>query len=158
MPTRSSRAVGAAVVGPRAQALDDCAAAVLDTVPAVMDTLRQAMRRHVGDEMSVPQFRGLNFVAQRAGCSIGDVAAFLGVTMPTASAMVERLVRAGLVETRTDAADRRRTPLHITAAGAAQLRRIRRGAHEDLSLALSACSVDELAALQAGLQLIRRVL
>ena len=143
---------------PRAQALDGCAAAVLDTVPAVMDTLRQAMRRHVGDEMSVPQFRGLNFVAKNGGCSIGDVAHFLGVTMPTASAMVDRMVRAGLVETRADAADRRRSPLHITGAGAAQLRRIRSGAHEDLTQALAACSPEELATLQAGLQLIRRVL
>ena len=140
MPTRSTRAAGDPSLRHSAQTLNDCAAAVLDTVPAVMDTLRQAMRRHVGDEMSVPQFRGLNFIAQRAGCSIGDVAAFLGVTMPTASAMAERLVRAGLVETRADASDRRRTPLHITAAGAAQLRRIRRGAHEDLSQALAACN------------------
>jgi DNA-binding MarR family transcriptional regulator len=158
MPTRTARASRAPSTRLRAQTLDDCAAAVLDTVPAVMDTLRQAMRRHVGDEMSVPQFRSLNFVAQRAGCSIGEVAVFLGVTMPTASAMAERLMRAGLVETRADASDRRRTPLHITAAGAAQLRRIRRGAHEDLSRALSACSAEELATLQAGLQMIRRVL
>jgi DNA-binding MarR family transcriptional regulator len=139
-------------------ALTTTAAAVLDTVPAAMDALRHAMRRHVGDEMSVPQFRSLNHVDQHAGCSIGDLAAFLGVTMPTASAMVERLVRAGLVETRADAADRRRSPLHITAAGSAQLRRIRRGAHDDLTQALAACSPDELATLQAGLQLIRRVL
>ncbi len=138
--------------------LTTTAAAVLDTVPAAMDALRHAMRRHVGDEMSVPQFRSLNHVDTHAGCSIGDLAAFLGVTMPTASAMVERLVRAGLVETRADATDRRRSPLHITATGAALLRRIRRGAHDDLTRALAACSPEELATLQAGLQLIRRVL
>ncbi len=130
----------------------------METVPAAMDTLRQAMRRHVGDEMTVPQFRSLNYVAKHPGCSIGDVAAFLGVTMPTASAMADRLVRAGLVETRADAADRRRSPLHITVAGSAQLLRIRGGAHDDLTRALAACSPDELATLQAGLDLIRRVL
>jgi DNA-binding MarR family transcriptional regulator len=162
MPPRTARPTAAppsaAPRESRAEALDDCAAAVLDTVPAVMDTLRQAMRRHVGDEMSVPQFRGLNFVAKHPACSIGEVAAFLGVTMPTASAMVERMTRAGLVETRADAADRRRSPLHITTAGSAQLRRIRSGAHEDLTQALAACSPEELATLEAGLQLIRRVL
>jgi len=157
MPPRSRRQVAAAADS-HAQALDDCAAAVMDTVPAAMDALRHAMRRHVGDEMSVPQFRSLNYVAQHAGCSIGDVASFLGVTMPTASAMAERLVRAGLVETRADAADRRRSPLHITVAGHAQLRRIRGGAHVDLTRALAACNPEELATLQAGLQLIRRVL
>jgi DNA-binding MarR family transcriptional regulator len=157
MPPRSRRNPVAAA-DPRAQALDDCAAAVMDTVPAAMDALRQAMRRHVGDEMSVPQFRSLNHVSQHAGCRIGDLAAFLGVTMPTASAMADRLVRAGLVETRADAADRRRSPLHITVAGTAQLRRIRGGAHADLTQALDTCTPEELAALMAGLQLIRRVL
>lgn len=157
MPPRPRRAPAAAGQ-PRAQVLDDCAAAVMDTVPAAMDALRQAMRRHVGDEMSVPQFRSLNFVAEHAGCRIGDLATFLGVTMPTASAMAERLVRAGLVETRADAADRRRSPLHITVAGSAQLRRIRHGAHDDLTQALAGCNPEELATLQAGLQVIRRVL
>ncbi len=157
MPSRARR-TAAAPANAHLQALDDCAGAVLDTVPAAMDALRHAMRRHVGEEMSVPQFRSLNFVAKHAGCSIGDLAAFLGVTMPTASAMADRLVRAGLVETRADAADRRRSPLHITVAGAAQLRRIRGGAHDDLTRALSACNPEELATLRAGLQLIRRVL
>lgn len=157
MPPRPRRTPVAAA-DPRTQALDDCAAAVLETVPAAMDALRQAMRRHVGDEISVPQFRSLNFVAKHAGCSIGDMAQFLGVTMPTASAMAERLVRAGLVETRADTADRRRSPLHITVAGSAQLRRISRGAHGDLTRALAACAPEELATLQAGLDVIRRVL
>lgn len=157
MPPRPRR-TAAAAADPRTQVLEDCAAAVMDTVPMAMDALRQAMRRHVGDEMSVPQFRSLNYVAQHGGCSIGDLAHFLGVTMPTASAMADRLVRAGLVETRADTADRRRSPLHITVAGSAQLRRISRGAHGDLTRALAGCNPDELATLQAGLQLIRRVL
>src|SRR4030095_7700557 len=77
--------------GPRAE---ECAAAVLDTVPAVMDALRAATRQHVGEQMSVPQFRCLHFVSREPRCSISDVAAFLGVTLPTASAMVDRLARA----------------------------------------------------------------
>lgn len=157
MPPRP-RPHTAAAADASTQMLADCAAAVMETVPAAMDALRQAMRRHVGDEMSVPQFRSLNYVAKHAGCSIGDLAAFLGVTMPTASAMAERLVRGGLVETRADTADRRRSPLHITVSGSAQLRRISRGAHGDLTRALAACNPEELATLQAGLQLIRRVL
>jgi DNA-binding MarR family transcriptional regulator len=159
MTPRSRRATTtSAAADPRTQVLDDCAAAVMDTVPAAMDALRHAMRRHVGEEMSVPQFRSLNFVARHAGCSIGDLAAFLGVTMPSASSMADRLVRAGLVETRADVADRRRSPLHLTVAGTAQLRRIRGGTHDDLTRALAACNPEELATLQAGLQLIRRVL
>src|SRR4030095_6687947 len=95
---------------------------VLDVVPAVMDALRGATRRHVR-QMSVPQFRCLNFVSHEPGCSISDVAAFLGVTLPTASAMIDRLVRAGALRTRPSRDDRRRTPLHLTAGGRGPPRR-----------------------------------
>jgi DNA-binding MarR family transcriptional regulator len=136
----------------------ECAVQVFDAVPAAMDSLRQAMRRHVGDTLSVPQFRCLNHVAMRPGCSVGDVAAFLGVTMPTASAMVVRLVRAGLLAPQVDATDRRRSQLTVTAAGQNQLRSIRRQAHEDIGRTLAHCSVDELDTLSAGLRVLAAAL
>jgi DNA-binding MarR family transcriptional regulator len=139
--------------GPRAE---ECAAAVLDTVPAVMDALRAATRQHVGEQMSVPQFRCLHFVSREPRCSISDVAAFLGVTLPTASAMVDRLVRASALRTRPSRDDRRRTQLQITPAGRARLRGIRHGAHADLSLALAQLSPNELRRLFDGLDILRR--
>ena len=117
--------------------------------------LRGAMRGNVGDQLSVPQFRCLNFIAREPGASVGAVAAFLGVTMPTASAMVDRLVRAGAVQPSTAAEDRRRSRLHLTAAGRAQLRQIRVGAHGDLARALATRSADELKTLQDGLAVLR---
>ena len=60
---------------------------------------RGAMRVQAGEQMSIPQFGCLNFIARTSGCSVGAAAAFLGVTMPTASAMVDRLERAGSVAT-----------------------------------------------------------
>lgn len=140
-------------MSPRLSAPDpaDCADAVLDVVPAVMDAVRDAMRRHVDAQFSVPQFRCLNFIHRSPGCAVGAVAAFLGVTMPTASAMVDRLVRAGAVRPETAPDDRRRSQLHITAQGRAQLSQIRRAAHDDLCLALADHSPAELQALQAGL-------
>ena len=53
--------MGAMRAGHRARTPDGCAAAVLDTPRAIIDSLRQAMRRPVGDEMSVTQFRCLVF-------------------------------------------------------------------------------------------------
>ncbi|MFO1217921.1 MAG: MarR family winged helix-turn-helix transcriptional regulator [Burkholderiaceae bacterium] len=132
-----------------------CADAVLDTVPALMDALRMAMRRHVGDQLSVPQFRCLNFVAHNPGCTIGAVAAFLGVTMPTASAMVDRLVRAGAVRAGTTASDRRRSLLQLTPAGRTQLRKIRQGAHDELRRAIAALPRHELQRLRDGLDVLR---
>ena len=95
----------------------DCAADVLDVMPAVMDAMRSAMRQQVGEQLSVPQYRCLNFIDLQPGSSVSAVAAFLGVTLPTASAMIDRLVRAGAVAPRTAVQDRRRSELHVTAAG-----------------------------------------
>ncbi len=136
---------------------EDGAAEVLDVVPAVMDALRNAMRHHVGEQLSVPQFRCLNFIAKQPGASVSAVAGFLGVTLPTASTMVDRLVRAGAVTPDTDTEDRRRLRLRLTDAGATQLAQIRRGARTELAQVLAARSADELNALHAGLAVLRDV-
>jgi DNA-binding MarR family transcriptional regulator len=135
---------------------EGCAAEVLEVMPAVMDAMRGAMRRQVREQLSVPQFRCLNFITQRPGSSVSAVAAFLGVTLPTASAMVDRLVRAGAVAPTTAAADRRRSELHVTPAGRQQIEHIRSGARVEFAQALAACSSSELQALHLGMAVLRR--
>ncbi|MEK8033330.1 MarR family transcriptional regulator [Ideonella sp. DXS29W] len=122
-----------------------------------MDALRHAMRSHVGEQLSVPQFRCLQFIALHPGASVSAVAAFLGVTLPTASAMVDRLARAGAIEPQTAAEDRRRSLLHLTSAGEAQLAEIRLGARAELAQVLASRSADELRALATGLDVLRQV-
>jgi DNA-binding MarR family transcriptional regulator len=133
-----------------------CAERVVEIVPVLMDALRRAMRLNVDGEMSIPQFRCANHVARHPGCSVGDVAAFLGVTMPTASAMVDRLVRAGALDARHDDADRRRSRLELTAAGQARLARMRDCAQDDVALALAGCDAAELETVDAALSILRR--
>lgn len=155
-PARPAARSRRPAANPRRTQAEACAGAVLAVVPAVMDALRAAMRRHVGDQLSLPQFRCLNFIADEPGCGVGAVAAFLGVTMPTASAMVGRLVQAGAVATRADPGDGRRTRLRLTAAGRAQLEQIRRAARSDLAAVLSRHDAAELQALQQGLLSLQR--
>lgn len=134
----------------------DCADSVLRVMPTVMDAMRGAMRRQVDGQLSVPQFRCLHFVARQPGCSLGAVAAFLGVTLPTASAMVDRLVKAGALAPGTAAADRRRSALNLTATGRAQMRQIERRARGEFARALATCSGAELQAVLAGLAILQR--
>jgi len=131
-----------------------CAAEVIAVVPGIMDSLRASMRRNIGDGLSIPQFRCLGFISRHPGTSISEVAAFLGVTLATASAMVDRLVRAYYVVTATSAADRRRTELRLNAPGLALLEEIRVGAERDMSAALGPRSPAELATLMAGLAIL----
>lgn len=127
------------------------AAEVLEVIPVVMNAIRMVMRKRVGDHLSVPQFRCLNYISREPGCSIGAIAGFLGVTLPTASAMVDRLVKAGSVVSETASEDRRRTELHPTKSGLAQLEQRRHYAQDELERVLSTCSAQGLKEIQAGL-------
>ena len=90
------------------------------------------------------------------GCSLGAVAAFMGVTLPTASAMVDRLVRAGQLQTASNADDRRRSRLTISTAGKALLEQVRGDARNDLATTLAKRPADELRAISAGLAALKR--
>lgn len=131
------------------------AGVLLDVMPAVMAALRGAMRRQLGEGLSVPQFRCLRFVADNGGCSVSEVAAFLGVTLATASAMVERLVRAGTVVSTVSPHDRRRSELRATGTGRALMGRIRRGAQAELAEVLLPSTPAELADVLAGLAVLK---
>ena len=131
------------------------AGAILEVLPAVMGVVRAAMRRQLGERLSVPQFRCLRFIADHAGCSVSEVATFLGVTLATASAMVERLARAGYVVAATSTSDRRRSELNATAPGRALMGRIRRGAQAELAAALQTATAAELNGLVDGLAVLQ---
>ena len=130
---------------------------VMDVVPTVMDAIRTSMRHGAEGSLSVPQFRCLNFIFGSPGCAMGEIAAFLGVTMPTASAMADRLVQAGLVQPQTASGDRRRSRLELTPAGLAQLELIQNRAQGELNAVLAVCTPQDQQTLQAGLAVLWRI-
>jgi DNA-binding MarR family transcriptional regulator len=133
-----------------------CADDVLDVLPDAMDVIRVGMRSQLDSGLSVPQFRCLNFIDRQPGCSLGEVATFLGVTMPTASAMVDRLARAGHVDAALAADDRRRAQLNISDAGKALLEQVRADARSELAATLAQRPADDLRAISAGLAALKR--
>lgn len=153
MPRATRFAPDPAVPGPGPSM---AASDILEVMPAVMAALRTAMRRQLGETLSVPQFRCLRFISDHGGCSVSDVGGFLGVTLATASAMVDRLVRAGYVVSRVSTVDRRRSALHATRTGRSLMDRVRGGAQADLADALADCSAQELGELRAGLAVLQR--
>ncbi len=150
-PTRRPSQAAAAT----SEALD-AAAALLVAMPHVMDAFRVAMRHQLDESLSVPHFRALRFVADRRGSSISELAAFLGVTLPTASAMVDRLVKSGHARARVAADDRRRVELAATRAGTTLLERIRRAAQRELAGELGAFDPEELACVLRAMNLLQR--
>jgi DNA-binding MarR family transcriptional regulator len=71
----------------------------------------------VGEEVTLTQYRTLVVLASRGPQSVGALAEAVAVTAPTASRMVDRLVRKRLVQRRTDANDRRQMRLALTEPG-----------------------------------------
>jgi DNA-binding MarR family transcriptional regulator len=67
--------------------------------------------------LTVPAFRVLIFARYFPGGSLSELAAHHGVSLPTASVSVDRLVEQGLLESREVPGNRRRRALHLTRAG-----------------------------------------
>jgi DNA-binding MarR family transcriptional regulator len=103
-----------------------CARTVMETVPMVMRFIRGEMRRQSAPLLSVPQFRALAFLHGNPGACLFAVADHLGVSRPTASTIINRLVRRGLVARSVDPRERRRIILRLTDSGARHLRRARK--------------------------------
>jgi len=105
---------------------NSCAGAVLETSMLVMRAVRRELGRHRPQGLSVTQLRGLACVDTQPGASLSQLAAFVGLTMPTASRLAASLVRRGLLAQRVARGDRRRSELRLTAAGRAALSVARR--------------------------------
>lgn len=135
---------------------ETCARQIMELVPLLMRFIRTEMRRRVSGQLSVPQLRVLAYLGRMPGACLADVAGHLGVTSPTASAMVDRLVRRGLVERTQQPDERRRVALRLTAEGAALLERARALTRAQLAQALATFSAGELLSLDEGLAVLRR--
>ncbi len=77
----------------------------------------RTLREVAGAQLTSAQIRVLKLIAQARAQTIGDVAAFLGVSDPAASKTVDRLVRQKLVRRTEREADRRASELALSAEG-----------------------------------------
>jgi DNA-binding MarR family transcriptional regulator len=85
--------------------------------------------------VSVVQLRALTVLRELGTANLGRLAEEMGVALSTASRLVDRLVRAGLVDRRPSPRTRREIELAVSTAGRATLDR-----YDDLRLsALRAC-------------------
>lgn len=134
-----------------------CARAVLDTVPAIIQAIRVEMRLERMHDLSVPQFRTLAYIARHPGCSLSDVAEFIGLTLPTMSVLINGLVEEGLVLRQSSLIDRRRVMLNLTPAGDAVHSRALEGTMAWLQHLLAPLSADECRTVVQAMELLRPI-
>ena len=97
--------------------IDDFLGSVNIFSTSVHELLERQLKDVTKSPITFSQLKLLNLVALTEGHTIGDVAAFLGVSNAAASKAVDRLVRRQLLLREEAAADRRAVKLSVTQAG-----------------------------------------
>jgi DNA-binding MarR family transcriptional regulator len=96
---------------------EQCAAEIVETVPLLMRIIRSKVRSQTTPELSIPQLRALAFLGRNKEAMVTDVAAFLGLTLPSTSKLVDGLVVAGMTTREPHPTDRRKVSLTLTRSG-----------------------------------------
>jgi DNA-binding MarR family transcriptional regulator len=91
-------------------------------------------------------------IKRKPGIGVRGLAALERVSPAAISGAVDRLQRAGLIERRTDATDRRRQGLTVSAAGERVLRAVKRRRTAWLASKLERLSPEELEAVDAAVE------
>lgn len=89
---------------------------VLDVVPIVMRDIRSQMRSRAKG-LTVPQFRALSYVDRNEGSTLSNLAAHMGLALPSASRLVDGMMGHGLMFRGEHPGDRRRLRLAVTRRG-----------------------------------------
>jgi len=78
----------------------------------------------VHSHLTMLQCQALECVKKKAGMHMGDIASHFATTMPTATALVNKLITAKLVSRENDTKDRRIIKITLTKAGEKLLREV----------------------------------
>jgi DNA-binding MarR family transcriptional regulator len=97
----------------------------------LLNVATQALRKSVDDEavertgLTSAQMGVLQFVAQHDGCTLGELAAGVGVKPAAITGLVARTVKTGCVRTQASRDDGRATQVYLTARGRERVAEIR---------------------------------
>lgn len=135
--------------------MESTADLVMETVTAVTRAVRREMRAHRPVGLSMQQFRALGIVRRHPGASLSQVAERLGLTVASASRLVESLAKAGFVSRVDSPLDRRRVELRVTDSGERALEAARSAALGQLARTLAELSEAERNGLENAMRTLR---
>jgi len=136
----------------------EMAQTIIETFQAIFRGLQAATAPvWVELELSMAQLKTLFVLSNTGPAPIGQVAETLGISLPTASHLVERLVQARLAERTEDPLDRRRTLARLSPQGVELSERLRQGSCDRLRNWLARLDDEDRAALLLGLRALHQV-
>jgi DNA-binding MarR family transcriptional regulator len=126
--------------------------------PVVLRLSRELRRETESFGVTSRQVTLLWLIRRNPGLSLRELAAEERISAPALSGHVDRLERAGLLERTRSTDDRRRVGLTLTGEGAKLLTRVRARRTTWLAKRLQSLEPDELAAVEAALEPLRKLL
>ena len=133
-------------------ATDDTLDHILSLLPDVSRRLKSAAALHC-DLVAVPvgQAKAMSYLFDHPVSSLSEVASGIGVTLATASELIERLVEAGHVERGVNPKDRRQVQLTLSPEAAAMSAEARGLQREQLRGVVSGLDPEDWLAFERGL-------
>jgi DNA-binding MarR family transcriptional regulator len=133
--------------------------ALVDRVVAAYDTLMHRVAsahapEFVGVGVTMSQAKVLYLVQAEPDMRMSDLAGRLGVTLPSISGVVDRLVDQGLLSRRDDPADRRQALVRISDAGIDQLELFRELNARQVRALLARLDMADLAVIERALDVL----
>ena len=108
---------------------------IVDVLLGASRALVAVAARSLGelDDITLPQFRALVLLSTRGRTTVSDLAESLGIHPTSATRLCDRLVRKRLIRRLEGIDDRRRTELHLAAAGRHLVQRVTSRRRQDLA-------------------------
>ena len=129
---------------------------LVDLCQQVMRSLKEFRWRELLPlRLTMPQVKVLHVLSRRGRVSAGELADMLGVSAPTVTDLVERMVAAGLVHKERSRTDRRVVHVSMTPAGEETLRQVRQEHWSLVRDLFGEMTAGDRAALGRGLEALR---
>ena len=129
--------------------------AMMMTANRIMAT--EAVRAVPDGRLTPPQFRIMNYLYVAPGASLSEVAAYLGVRLPTASVMLVKLAAEGYVLRSRHPTSRRRMQLVLTERGQEVTASVRTALFSRLRIGIDRLEESDRAVLQDAMPALRRL-
>ena len=126
--------------------------------PVLLRLARELRQETESLGVTAPQVTLLWLIKSNPGLSLRELAAEERISAPALSGFVDRLEKAGLIERVRDPDDRRRVGLTLTEDGGRLLKRVRARRTTWLAERLRDLQADEIAAVEAAIEPLRRLL
>lgn len=110
----------------------------VETFDAILRVEEKSLKRVANGELSIAEFHTLECISQGEDCrrAVGEIAEALGVTVPTVTVCVNKLVKKGYVTKTRSEKDARIAIIELTSEGK-KMNRLHRYFHEQMVMAIS---------------------